>query len=455
MPDPHRLERVLLLIAAAALTARCGTATDPRTATITIDPSQRFQTIVGWEATAQAAEDEPGFAVWSDHLFDLAVDELGINRLRLGVSSGMENPVDYDLLGQDPEGRGRRCMRYFTTNDNDDPDLIDWQGFQFGRLDRKVEQIVLPLKRRLEARGERLYLNLEYVAFIRQCSSPFDYAHADPDEYAEFILAAFLHLSERYGFVPDALEVILEPDNVPGWDGERIGRAMVATARRLAAAGIQPDFIAPSTTSMAAAARYVDEIAAVPGATELLSEIAYHRYRGVSSAALAAITSRASRLGIRTAMLEYIGADVETLYQDLAVGNVSAWQQYTLAFTGRDNGGKYLCVVDGDVEICRRTRYLRQYFHYVRPGAVRIAATIDDPSLRALAFADPDGRVVVVVHLDAPSDLLLAGLPAGRYGASVTSKRELGAELEPFEVDASGTGRLRVNDPGILTIYPR
>lgn len=450
-----------LLLATAALAPGC--AAEPAVdrgaaataATIRLDRNQRYQTIVGWEATAQAGQGEPGFAAWSDRLFDLAVDDLGINRLRLSLASGAESRRDAPARragDSDPEAR---CRRYLTVNDNDDPQSIDWSGFDFDGLDDAVERVVLPIRRRLEARGERLYLNLEYVAFIGQCDEPFDYVHARPAEYAEFVLAAFLHLRERFDLIPDGFEVILEPDNVPGWSGERIGQAMVAAAARLAAAGFRPEFIAPSTTSMAAAARYLDEIVAVPGARQLLSEIAYHRYRGVSPGALEALARRAAELGMRTSMLEHVRGDVEELYSDLAVGQVSAWQQYTLAFAARDTGAQYYRIVDGQPVVASRTRLLRQYFHYVRAGAVRIGAASDDRALRALAFEHPGGQVVVVLHVARPGEIAVRGLPAGPFGASLAGADFAGVELGPLTVGSDGTARLRAPRAGVLTIYPQ
>jgi len=437
---------------ASVVLLSCAPAPAGETTMIALDPAQRFQTIVGWEAHAQSGQDQPDFATWSDSLFDLAAEDLGINRLRLEVRSGAESRPA--LADRHPAARNPRCRRFFTVNDNDDPRSIDWSGFDFSHTDNIVERVVLPLQRRLRARGDALYVNLEYVAFIAQCEETFDYVHEQPEEYAEFVLAAFLHLREKYGLVPDGFEILLEPDNVPGWTGRRIGEALVQAAGRLNAEGFHPEFIAPGTTSLAAAATYLDEIVAVPGAQELLTEISYHRYRGVSQRALEALARRAARLGKRTAMLEKIGADVDDLHRDLTIGNVSAWQQFTLAYPTKDNGAQYYRIVDGRPVLGSRTRYLRQYFHYVRPGAVRIGTTVGDPALRVAAFLDRQGRAVVVVHLDAARDLTVRGLPAGRYGASLTNEQALAAELEPLLVGEDGVGRLRATSGGVLTIYP-
>lgn len=131
-------------------------------------------------------------------------------------------------------------------------------GFHFSALDSAFARVLLPLKRRLEARGERLFVNLNYTAFLDQCPPPV-YVHGQSAEYAEFVLAAFLHLRYTFGFVPDAVEMILEPDNVTAWrSGTLIGPAIVAAAARLATAGFSPVFVAPSTSDLGRAIAYLD-----------------------------------------------------------------------------------------------------------------------------------------------------------------------------------------------------
>ena len=217
---------------------------------ISVDPNLRHQTMVGWEAVAQIGEAAfAGASLVPDYrnaVADLAVDA-GINRVRLEVTSGAENPVDYFtpfLTGDQPSSYWR-AHRYETINDNSDPNLTNLSGFQFAFLDHGIESAVLPLKARLEAQGEKLYVNLLYVDFG---SSAFE-LRDNPAEYGEFMLVMFQHMESKYGFVPDAIEVILEPDHSSAnWPKNTIGPALVAAGDRLKAAGYTPDFIGPSTS---------------------------------------------------------------------------------------------------------------------------------------------------------------------------------------------------------------
>ena len=428
-------------------------------ATVTVDTLTRFQVMSGWEAVAQANHLDPNYLQWRDQLFDLAVGDLGLNRLRVGVRNGAENPVDNfaELLAGRLSDQEWRCIRYTTVNDNTDPNVIAPGRFWFSELDDIVDKVVLPMKARLEARGEQLIFNLNYVAFLNQCNPIPPYPHANAQEYAEFILAAFQHLQQRYGFVPDKVEVILEPNNTGSgspWTGTAVGQAIVATGQRLAAAGFHPKFIAPSTTGLDAAKAYFDALIQVPGVSTYLDEIAYHRYDGVSDGNLHELADRARTRGLKTAMLEHIGSGVEDLYKDLTLGRVSAWQQFTLAFPPTDNGAHYYVInANNQPVIGNLTRYLRQYFRYVRLGAQRVGATSDNAEVRPVAFVNANGRAAVVIHSAQAGDVFVRGLRPGTYGTSVTTASVTGSELGEQVVGTSGTITVAASAASVLTVY--
>jgi hypothetical protein len=430
---------------------------------VTLDTTERHQTINGWEAVAQAGHELPEYPRFRDTLMALAANEVGIDRVRLEVRSGMENPRDYEAeRGRNPDvAKQWACTRYATENDNADPFVIDTAGFKFGGMAPAVERVVLPLARRLEARGERLHLNVTYVAFVSNMCPGYTYHHdKDAEEYAEFALAVFQHLRDRYGLVPDSWELVLEPD--PSiWTGEKLGRALVATSRRLRANGFSPEFVGPSTVKADMALPLLDAMLAVPGARQALTEISYHRYGLLAPRApvLRAIGERGTALGLRTSMLEHIGSGYENLHADLELANVSAWSQYTLAYTGGDNGGHYFRIELGGgtpvVETGRRTMFLAQYFRHVRRGAVRVGAASANSSVHPLGFLNANGSRVVVVKADGPASISVAGLAPGRY--EVTAALERGPRPPAEEVDVAPGQYLnaRIAHRGVLTVVGR
>jgi hypothetical protein len=462
----------LVLFAAIACTS-CGESTDiigalppppppptPVQGTVQIDPAARFQTMRGWEVHTETQNNEsPGdptaFDAFKDELFDRAVNEAGINRLRLEVRSGAENVLDYwaqfqaGAISTDEW----RATRYATVNDNGDPNSMNPSGFLFSELDDNVTRIVLPIKQRIEANGETLYVTLTYVAFTQSITTG-AYHHTTPAEYAEFILAAFQHLQATYGLIPDALEIILEPDVAGAWNSTLTGQVIVPVTDRLSANGFNPKIIAPSTTSMASAPTYFNSWAATARAR--VQTVAYHRYTGVTTGNLQTIAA----LGKETAMLEWWNSSngYEVLHQDLKVGNNSAWEQGVLA---SEEGPMSLYHVDVSnpaqpvVSINEKTKFTRQYYKHVRRGAVRIGATSSNGALDPLAFVNINGRHVVVVKASGAATFTVGGLPAGTYGLSYATSDEWGVDQPDQTIDAGQTVSASIPGSGVITVYAR
>lgn len=396
----------------------CGAAGSEAAALITLNPATQYQTITGWEATAQAGQTEcAGFELYQNSVFEQAISTLGISRLRVELTNSPTIPYNYSSF------------------------------------DNTIEKVVLPLQERSNSLGVKLFININFVDFK---STGYEYKNK-PDEYANLILETYQHLKNKYGFTPDAWEVILEPDKA-GWSAEQIGNAIAAAAPKLIANGFQPHFIAPSTLSMGNAVTYFDRIIQMPGVQPYLKEMSYHRYADVSDANLQAIANRAVQYGIKTAMLEKIGADYNNLHQDLKIGRNSAWQEYTIAFCTGDDGAQYYWVENSNptqpmVNMGNRTKFLRQYFRYILPGAVRIGASSGDGKFDPLAFKNPDGRFVVVIKATAGGSFQVQGLPPGRYGIYYTTTEQynvlqLGINLQAGQI-VTGT----IPAAGVITVY--
>lgn len=437
-------------------------------AVIVLAPDTVYQTMRGWEAVAQADQHSSrSFHSFASDAFD-GVVEAGIDRIRLEIRAGSENRVDsfgeWAAAGYPSDGGAYttwRAKRYETINDNPDPNVINASGFHFTEIDATIDLVVNPLRQRLAARGESLYVNLNYVAFTSQITSG-QYLHHVPAEYAEFMLATFQHLQQKYGWVPDAIEVILEPDNVAQLSsGTLIGQMIVDTGRRLAAAGFMPEFIAPSTTNMANAVTYIDRVLAVPNVKTYLKELAYHRYSGVSVENLQAIASRAQAHGLSTSMLEWWDAanTYRTLHEDIKMGRASAWQQAALTSIDDPSGlgivnidtsnPAILTVTPGNL-----TRYTSQYFRDIRRGARRIGATSSAPALDPLAFINANGTYVVVVNALNSGTFKVQGLPAGTYGVRYTTA---GASVTQGDQTIVSGESITTSIPatGVLTIHGR
>lgn len=425
---------------------------------ITVLASESLQTMLGWEALAYSGQVECDSTSWrllKDTVAEHAVVELGIDRIRLEVRSGAENPVDYftPFLHQAMTYQEWRTHRYQVVNDNDDPEVIDPAGFTFTEIDHIVREVVQPMRQRLLARGESLYVNLNMVAF----SEPAFSFRRHPAEVGEFYLAVFLHLQATWGWVPDAVEIVLEPD-VAHWTAEESGRALAAVVERLHRAGFRPAIIAPSNTSTGNALQYFRHIIAMPGVRPALTDVAYHRYRDASGPSVAALGALASLGGYRTMMLEHIGADYRELHEDLTAGMSSAWQQYAIASCVASDRGSSYYLIDRHaprITLGRRTPYLIQYFRWVRRGAVRLEAWSNRDAFDPVAFRNRDGRMVVVVMALAAGRLAIDGLPPGRYGVTVTTAEAALRDTSDTTIAPGGRLVVVMPGPGVLTAHAR
>ena len=448
-------DRAIRSVAAAAAMILAAGAAQADTARISIDRDERHQTIRAWDAAVDLFWPQM-LAPYRDEVFDSLLDEVGISRLTVGVFSGAENTdrsfEDYlaDRIDND-EWRGRRFM---TVNDDGDPFHINWPGFDFANLDWRIEKTVLPLLEKAKARGRRLEISLSYIAATKENAGG-TYIHAEPEEYAEFILAAFLHLQEKYGIVPDAVEALAGPEAAPDWTPEKLGRAIVAASRRLQEAGFRPHFIAPSVDDARNAVAWIDGIAAVPGAMASVREFSYHRNRGGRNPVIEEIGAAAARLGIDTFMagLWAGGASADVLYSDLVRGNVAAWQGDTV-WTHHEVDP---ALPKADKLVLKQNaRYFRQYTDYVHPGDVRIGADSSNRRLAvAAAFLGTDGEVTVVIDAAREGQVEIPGLPAGTYYVSYAVEAGSGRIEQPFAVVEGTPLIVEMPGKGVVTVTSR
>jgi hypothetical protein len=434
-----------LLLSALLCACSADGMTDTGEAVVTVDPSRRYQTIVGWEATTNLSELVGKISPQNAQgLLRTAVEKAGITRLRLEIRNGVEGPAGgFDAFLRSRAYDVWRERRYLVSNDNADPRAINWAGFDFTEIDHDVEMAVLPMRDLLAARGEKLFVNVCYVAFVNGRAN----LHEDPEEYAEFALATMLHLRQKYGLQPDSWEVILEPDLAGRWSGRRIGQTILATSRRFAENGIRVGFVAPSTTSMSTASRYFDDMLRVDGALPRLTELSYHRYRGVSRRALARLTERSNRYHVPIAMTElWFGrAGPDVLFEDLEAG--------AAAFQNRVVGGLVVDPVKGNLTLNKDVRYNGAVFRAVRPGAVRVGTTSSSGAIKALAFKRPKGGFVTALRATSARNVIVRGLPPGNYVVTTVTDSSASPPV-PALRSAGGDLRVAVGEPSVVVIEP-
>ena len=458
----------LLAVAVVAVVAT----RPPAVATIVVDPTERHQTIDGWAVNLRQWEEDKANDRYDrtsdlhlDRIYRFLADSVGINAVRLEIPSGMENRTNRWARFRAGELSYKEWQktRFEKVNDNADPAVADTTGFLFDGFDHRVEHMLMPLKHAVEARGEKLYVNVNYVDFKWNASNvqgPLSHAE-HPEEFAEFVLVYFQRLRDKYGIVPDAFEVILEPENTERWRGPTIGRGLVAAVDRLKANGFTPEVVAPSNTSMPNAIEYFDDMIAVPGVLGRVGNFSYHRYGIERLGDVRAIRSRAQQHALKTSMLEKVDAGVDVLMEDLIEGDVSSWQQWAAAgkSTNPDNGGYYARVDVSDtlrpvVSFARHTHQLAPLFQLVRRGAVRIGSRSNRADRPAVAFIGADGRTSVIVRARGKGGrITVRGLPAGTYALRVVGDDHRTRELPPATVATGAALDVDLTGAGVLTIH--
>ncbi|OFX04152.1 MAG: hypothetical protein A3E78_06735 [Alphaproteobacteria bacterium RIFCSPHIGHO2_12_FULL_63_12] len=430
---------------------------------IVIDPATRFQTLSGWEVSIRGWEqDKIGNRydpTWREESAEVArklVDDIGVNRLRLEVRSSTENPVDYwtRYVNGEETYLSWHDRNYEKVNDNNDPFVADPVRFQWSGLDYKVDTILLPVRERLAARGEKLFVTLCFVDFKTGSQGTLSFAQK-PEEYAELIAATFDHLKAKYGLTPDALEIVLEPENSGAWKAERLAPAIRAATKRLAKHGYRPQIIGPSTKLAKNAVPYFITATRAGAKIDVLS---YHSYDRPSDDIRRAIARQGRVSHVETAMLEHVAADVNEFYRDMTIANVSAWQQWAIAHVLNNN--KYLLVADlskpkgARLSVAARAQPLAQIWRHARIGDVRIDARASAPGLKPLAFAQPDGGVALSVIADAGGKFTIGGLPAGRYRVERTTAKIFAENAGIVTVGAAGRAAVSVPAAGVVTLFP-
>lgn len=399
--------------------------------TITVTTGTTYQTMTGWEGTAQigwgdidgANDIRHNWRTWRDPMVTNLLD-LGINRIRVEVRSGIENSTDYfqQFLDGQVTAATYSSNRYTRVNDNADANSRNDAGFAWASLDYQMRGIAIPLKNELAKRGETLHLNICFVDFDNAAQS-LEYK-SSPTEYGELVLATYDHLNSVFGWTPDTWEVILEPDaGSASWSAQQTADCIVDARSRLLTGGYTPSFIAPSCTNAGNVAARVDTMESTTNAMTSLSEISYHLYSGATTANRNAIRTEANNNSKKTSMLELIGASRDTLHEDLVEANASAWQQFTFAYLDvvSDDGAQYFRVTFNlytpTISWGSRSRYLRQYFKYIRKNAIRVEASSGNGNLKPTSFKNINDRYVVILNASAAvTDFTVGGLPDGCYG---------------------------------------
>lgn len=417
--------------------------------------------MLGWQATAQAGqslnattddEDEYPSTTFGNYSTALRAEmlDVGFNSFRIEWNFKDVNATGYSTTG------GTAIQ----------PTTATEGQWHFDRFTQAMDDVVLPHTASMNALGEP-------DPYLILCLVDFDDAGYDAEnsttEYAFAVNKVIDHFYTTYGFLPDAIEPILEPDegeNTTNWTAAKVANNMVAADALLVSNGFTGiRWIPPSTANGTIANTWYNDIqSANASALSLIDVVSYHRYTAPSSGQLNTLRDNAESDGNSTAMLEFIGADIDDLYTDLIEARASMWQQFTVAYPESfqtDNGAQYFIVnrTTWAVTLGERTKYLRHFFKYVRRGAVRKSVTNSGGTFLGVPFVNTNGTAVVVVMASGSGTVTVDNLPAGTYNRCVTIGNGVSAPSTynscagEVSVSAGGSTTITFSGAGVGTVY--
>ncbi len=425
---------VLLTVLAAIGTSASGTE-----ATVTVDPSTRYQTIEAWGATTPGGTMPDALR---REMIDLAVNEWGLTRLRFEGNQG--NCAD----------RGRSIE---WTNDNADPLVANQAALSWDYVDWRARNWLVPFKRAVEADGDPFTLYVSFSFFDRGGSGAAPvWLLRSPGEHGEYMLDLLKRLRDVHGVTADYCTVINEPRNQNGFDAAVQAADIKALAPRLRGEGFPNTKIEfPEGVNVGNALRDMEALRDDDAVWRQVGLVAYHRYGGTQQ--LTQLRDLAFAKGKRTGQTEAGTLNMDVLYEDLTAGGCSVWEVYIWGALYK--GSMFSYNPDG-TSFTRRGAYweLQQVMRHVRPGAVRIgAASSADPQVRALAF-DQRGAVTAILYNrgNESCEVTVSGLPAGVYGVTRAGDRPVSYAERGLQTASAPGAALVVTMPPhtVSALYP-
>lgn len=456
-----RLCGVLLSLWCLPLMAQSG-----GTAHIVVNSAEGHQTVQGFGLNFTA----PYFRDDQQAMFDMAINDLGVTMWRV---------VSYLVYSNWEE-----------TNDNDDPAVMNWEYYS-ERYSGPVFEASWKALRFLNSRGAKPILALmgpvpEWMVSEkwtppqhRVCSPDSRMPALNPakyDEFAEMVVSMAVYARRKAGidfeYFSPFNETDCYPPEGPRVDPEEAPKVLAAVARRMTKEGLG-DVRLTVADNAVISNDYTGPILRDDTLMKQVGAIAVHDY---GDGSVGPHVERA-RTGKHPKVPVWL-----TEYGDLNDRDRSAtndWTNYSLAVNRRalkalNDGAQALFYFDlfDDYEECAkrqtyyglfssadhvytpRKRYFatRQLYHFVRPGAQRVTATVDSPALTVSGFFDRSSNSVILVGVKQGGpdhvEVDLRGSGVASWDLYITTRDQNCTKMAPLE----GAARLTLPAEAVFTL---
>jgi O-glycosyl hydrolase len=366
---------------------------------ITIDALHEYQAIDGFGGTEC-------FLFPPASEYSRLFDDLGVSILRFRMLRYIESTPDQP--GNEP-----------AENDNDDPNMINWN-----RVDKRPFDTMAPLLKSAQSRGVKLFGNIScpppWMKTSNIADGPGSLKAGYEDELIEFILIWLKGMEKYHGVHIDYVNFQNEPNYQAPYPSCYVSSNQFVyltkwLGARLKAEGITTKIIPPETSNLKNFISYAKTICGEPDSKANAHLLTTHSYninffkpdennkKWESAYALASKCKK--RLWLTEYCLDYNTKGtweeaisiVQHVHNALVYGQVSAWLYHELY---RDPSGSPLALIDKDRDPYQKFYTLKQYFRYVRPGAVRVKSESTNSDILATAFLHKKNDTITIVVIN-------------------------------------------------------
>lgn len=380
---------------------------------VTLNAAKRYQTMEGFGASMR---------LFDDPLVTNTLDPA--TKRAAAVPTALDQRLMLDALWLDG---GLTRVRFLPdrgiepVNDNADALVADPAKFDFGW-----------------ARGDGM-LDLMPGMNLRGVRTPFTstpaleswMSESNPAEYAEWLMVMLRHWRDR-GYELPYVSLKDEPGSAasgPVWSAAYLRDVTKLLGARIKADGMKTKIVLPDDVNPREALSRLQVVLADADARQYVGAVAYHY--GDRGGELE-VAQLAEQYGIPVWVTGFSTPDwleMATTMKDLITDDGAAAIDYTWGFFGDQAASQLIRIVapNGAYErfsIRKQYYVMGQFARFVRPGAVRIEATSNDPSMQALAFVDGAKLILIVTYTGGPYERqvnidLGAGAPCVKRATSV------------------------------------
>ena len=381
---------LIVFLTLASLPFFCHVILSQNIQTISIDVDQKHQTIEGFGTCVIDFLDDPEMPDhFDDSLYDMAVYDLGLSMIRFSFPQSME-----------------------WKNDNNDPDIFNWNGFNMEQLNKRMK-----VAQEFQKRGVKKVLVSTWSPpeFTKTHQSTLFGGHLRMDmyeEYAENFSAMVIAAKQNWGVNVGAIGLqnellFIEPYKSCIYNPYQAREAVRVLQRKFQREGIVTKIIMPEEMmSLHRMKAYVSPTIEDKETSRFNGAFASHRLDEGEN--LERWANFIASTGKQSWMTETSGHATtwqgalelaEDMYQYLVLGNYSAWLYWQIS-GGKEN----VYALMAQHRPLPKYHASKHYYKYIRPGAKRVQANTDG-QVMVSAFVHPvSGQLTLVLVNNSEND---------------------------------------------------